>query len=134
MKIEITEKEITAGVRLALENTLGLKLAGKTFEVEYSMGRKVNGLTAVVSVTERGQAPIEVEQETDEVEQGTIGAAIAEATNTPKAAVLEDRQQAKEPIAEIQEAAAVPPAVTEVVEAGTPEVAVEATDEDNLFG
>jgi hypothetical protein len=83
MRIEITEKEITAGVRVALETTLGLKLEGKHFDVDYSMGRGKNGLSGVATITDPSVVPttpanasVDVPGFTDAAESEVVEAAV----------------------------------------------------------
>lgn len=49
MKLQFTEAEINAGVRHAV-GLMGFDLTGKDVQVEYSMGRKNNGLSAEVNI------------------------------------------------------------------------------------
>lgn len=51
MKLEFSEAEITAGVRHAV-GIMGFDLNGKELNVDYSMGRGKNGLSAVVIITD----------------------------------------------------------------------------------
>jgi hypothetical protein len=119
MEIRISEKEITAGV-VAYLNSRGFNLDPATVKIDYTVGRKPAGVTAVLiegdDVAEAAPAPVAKPVEKLTGQAITAGAQVA-AEAAPQAVPQEDPAPELEP--EVEAEPELAPEVPAEAEQGT---------------